>query len=267
MTTPHTSVTSTIGMNVIKDARLAFAVAVADRTPVLEESLRVTIDGEPVQYEEVLDNLGTRFHTVTAKPGALRLEYKADVAASAPPMDVTPADMLLYKRPSRYAESDRFLVMGSQLFGDKRGQELIDAVGDWVFNYLRYIPGTSGSEDSAIDTMLAGQGVCRDFTHLTIALLRANGIPSRVAAVYAPGLYPMDFHLVVEAALDGRWQTIDPTRKAPRDHLIRIATGRDAADTAFLSVLSGRVNFGPVQVTAYYHGTLPVDDYAHPSHL
>jgi hypothetical protein len=42
--------------------------------------------------------------------------------------------------------------------------------------------------------------------------------------------------------------------------LVRIATGRDASDTAFLSQHSGATTFGGVVVTAYYDGDLPLDD-------
>ena len=84
--------------------------------------------------------------------------------------------------------------------------------------------------------------MCRDFAHLVIALLRARNVPARLVAVYAPGLQPMDFHAVVEAAIDGEWRVVDATTLAPRQSLVRIATGRDASDTAFLTVQSGRAD-------------------------
>jgi transglutaminase-like putative cysteine protease len=69
--------------------------------------------------------------------------------------------------------------------------------------------------------------------------LRALDVPARLVSVYAPGLVPMDFHAVVEALveLDGRqqWVVVDSTRLAPRRSMVRIATGRDATDTAFLT--------------------------------
>ena len=45
----------------------------------------------------------------------------------------------------------------------------------------------------------------------------------------------MDFHAVAEAYIDGRWQIVDATGLAPRQSLVRISTGRDAADIAFLT--------------------------------
>ncbi len=78
--------------------------------------------------------------------------------------------------------------------------------------------------------------------------------------MYAPGLAPMDFHAVAEAAVNGRWQVVDATTLAPRSTLVRIATGRDAADTAFLSTYDGAVALTDMTVTAAVEGALPGDD-------
>ncbi|WP_203567880.1 transglutaminase-like domain-containing protein [Aestuariimicrobium ganziense] len=262
-----TTVTANINATVTRDATLLFAVAVSADTPIEDETLTITVDGTRVEVEEIVSIAGTRLHRVLAPPGALELRYAAEVRQGAQADAVTPEEEVLYVRPSRYCESDRFNVLAPTLFPGLAGQELITAVGEWVRDYLRYIPGISGSADSAIDTLLAGQGVCRDFAHLTVTMLRAMGVPARLTAVYAPGLVPMDFHAVAEAAHEGRWQVVDSTRMAPRASLIRIATGRDAADTAFFTVLSGGVNFGPVWVTAYANGGLPHEDPSQPVHL
>ena len=105
-----------------------------------------------------------------------------------------------------------------------------------------------------------GQGVCRDYAHLTITLLRALEVPARLVAVYAPGLHPMDFHAVVEADVDGTWCVVDATRLAPTRSLVRICAGRDAADTAFLTTLGGVARFEGMTVTATTAGGLPAPD-------
>ena len=51
----------------------------------------------------------------------------------------------------------------------------------------------------------------------------------------------MDFHAVAEAFVDGQWRVVDATLLAPRQSLVRIATGRDAADTAFLDNHKGAI--------------------------
>ena len=90
-------------------------------------------------------------------------------------------------------------------------------------------------------------------------LLRALDVPARLAAVYAPGLDPMDFHAVAEAYVDGAWHVVDATTLAPRSTLVRIATGRDAADTAFLSSYGGNVVLESILVSAVAD-VLPDDD-------
>ena len=116
----------------------------------------------------------------------------------------------------------------------------MDAVLDWVHSQIVYLPGSSAHTDGARDTFLHRRGVCRDFAHLVIAILRAHDQPARFVAVYAPQLRPMDFHAVVEVLVDGAWWLVDATRLAPRERMVRIATGRDAADVAFMSnTLSG----------------------------
>ncbi len=150
-----------------------------------------------------------------------------------------PVDDIVYRRPSRYAESDELGPTAWGEFSMLAGKQLLDAVSSWVGTQLFYVSGSSRHTDGATQTLLARQGVCRDFAHLVIALLRARNVPARLVAVYAPGLSPMDFHAVVEAAIDGQWRVVDATTLAPRETLVRIATGRDASDTAFLTVQSG----------------------------
>lgn len=53
--------------------------------------------------------------------------------------------------------------------------------------------------------------------------------------MFGTGLVPPDFHAVAEALVDGRWLVVDATRLAPRAAMVRIATGRDAADTAWVT--------------------------------
>jgi hypothetical protein len=72
----------------------------------------------------------------------------------------------------------------------------------------------------------------------------------------------MDFHAVAEALIDDRWVVVDATGLAPRQSLVRIATGRDAADTAFLDNHGGDVVLNSYQVSAVVSGDLPLDDHA-----
>ncbi|MGX6601057.1 transglutaminase-like domain-containing protein [Micromonosporaceae bacterium Da 78-11] len=246
---------SSLGFDVTEPAELVLQIAAV--RPVTE-SLRVTSDGEPV---EVLELPG-RQHYVKAPKGRLDVVYQATVAPQPGPPAVTGFERIVALRPSRYCPSDRLAGFAATQFG--RAAEPADtvrAITDWVFEHLAYVGGSSGPTTDAIDTLLAGAGVCRDYAHLVATLCRSLNIPARVAAVYAPGLFPMDFHLVVETALDGQWRVWDATRLAPRPTLIRIATGRDAADTALATTISGMLTMPDTEIFAVAGGDLPLDDH------
>jgi transglutaminase-like putative cysteine protease len=227
----------------------------------LRERLTITLDGEPMTPAEVVIPGEGRSHVLTVPPGLLAVDYQATLDGRGTPPEVTAADRLIYTRPSRYAESDRLIAVAHAEFAGISGaSDLLAAVSSWVGTKLSYVPGSSGPTDGAVDTLLLRQGVCRDYAHLVVALLRALDVPARLAAVYAPGLEPMDFHAVAEALVDDRWRVVDATTLAPRASLVRIATGRDAADTAFLSTYGGAATLTRIEVTAVLDGELPSDD-------
>ena len=266
------SVGTQVELEVREPAQLVWSVAVAQRTPrapgtstspqLLSESLVVEVDGHAVPVTEVLVADGGRLHVCTAPVGRLRLSYAAEVQGTSQTdaHAVDPVDDIVYRRPSRYAESDELGPTAWAEFSRLEGKELLDAVSSWVGTQLYYVSGASRVTDGATQTLLQRQGVCRDFAHLVIALLRARNVPARLVSVYAPGLSPMDFHAVVEAAVDGHWRVVDATSMAPRQSLVRIATGRDASDTAFLTVQSGRADLLSMGVNATVAPLLPLDD-------
>lgn len=226
---------------------------------LLDESLVVTIAGRTVPARLVGAEHGTRIHVVDATPGALVVEYRVDVTGTCTAQLTTEADLLRYLRPSRYCESDSLAPTARAEFSGLSGADLLAAVGSWVGTRLTYVLGSSLPTDGAVRTLLARQGVCRDFAHLVVALLRALHVPARVVAVYAPGLDPMDFHAVAEAYVSGSWCVVDATTLAPRATLVRVATGRDASDTAFLSAYGGVVSLRELEVSAVADA-LPRDD-------
>jgi transglutaminase-like putative cysteine protease len=256
------TVTASLGVEVSGPARLAVQVAVADpEMCAADETIAVAIDGVEAGWRAVDAPHGGRVWLIDSPPGLLEIDYRAVLTGTAPASRAESEDELLYLRPSRYCESDRLSGFAARLFrGIDQPGELLAAVSSWVGTHLEYVAGSSGPTDGAVDTLLAMQGVCRDFAHLVVALLRAMEIPARLVAVYAPGLDPMDFHAVAEACIDGTWYVVDGTLLAPRRSLVRIATGRDAADTSFLSSYGASVELKQMTVTATVTGDLPVDD-------
>ncbi|MGC1512975.1 MAG: transglutaminase family protein [Acidimicrobiales bacterium] len=255
------------------DAVLAVQVAAAStRRPLRHEQLDVSLDGRPIESPmEVATSRGGRVHILRAREGTLDVRYSATVARTTmqpSPVDVPGIELvhdeesLEALRQSRYCPSDRLAGFADFEFADvPRGPDLPSAVAAWVFERIAYRSGVSDHLDTAVETLVAGEGVCRDFAHLTISLCRALRVPARFVAVYAPGLSPMDFHAVAEARIGAGWEIVDPTRCAPRSSLVRVATGRDAADTAFATTLRGRAALIQCEVTAVVEGDLPADDH------
>jgi transglutaminase-like putative cysteine protease len=258
--TPIRRVGSHLVIDVHRPAELILQVAVSGLGGVtVREDLAVSFGGQPQAPAQTL--IPGEGHVLRAGPGRVAVGYQATVEGHAGPPEVTEADRFTYLRPSRYAESDRLTAVARAEFGGiSMADDLLAAVSSWVGTQLSYVPGSSGPTDGAVQTLLSRQGVCRDYAHLVIALLRALDVPARLAAVYAPGLTPMDFHAVAEALVDGAWRVVDATLLAPRSSLVRIATGRDAADTAFLSSYGGAVELVSMEVTAVTDGMLPGDD-------
>lgn len=258
-----------IEAQVTAPARIVLAVGVAagvggvpaagSGAALVEELLEAEVDGAPIALREVADQHGTRLHLAGVPTGLLRARYRAVVEGREPPRPAEEIDLLRYLRQSRYCESDRLHAVAQAEFGGLEGVALLAAVSSWVGTRLAYVGGSSRPTDGAVETMLAREGVCRDFAHLCIALLRARDVPARLAAVYAPGLAPMDFHAVAEAYVDGGWYAVDATALAPRSSMLRIATGRDAADTAFLTVIDGAAELRSLEVAAVVDA-LPFDD-------
>ena len=259
------SIDSVLEYEVDGTSEFVFLIHVAD-TPgqtLIAESLLV----EPrMPYRCYTDAAtGNRFLRLEAEAGKFKLVYRAivdrSVAAMAPvtpevAVHDIPADVLHYVTPTRYCESDLLSADAQALFGAMApGLQRVQAISDWVQNNITYQLGASDATTSAADVFARRSGVCRDFAHLSIAFCKALNIPARMVSGYA--LFadpPPDFHAVFEAYVGGRWVMFDPTGMTPIEHVVRIATGRDAKDVAFATI------FGPARMTSMFPDIMLLDD-------
>ncbi len=157
----------------------------------------------------------------------------------ATPLHLLRAEALEYLRPSRFCQSDLFVDFVEQQFGGLRGGAKAAAILAWVHTQTSYVSGSSTSTTTATDTFFSRQGVCRDFAHLACSLLRAAHIPTRYVSGYGLHVQPPDFHAVVQVWLDGAWRIADATGMCLPSEFVVIATGRDAADVAFMETSLG----------------------------
>lgn len=219
------------------------------------EALKIEPEGV-VAESELHGEPGNRHLRLRAEPGPFRLRYDAIVDLVhhfALPEDLRetpiadlPASVLQFVYPSRYCQSDQLLEVARREFGTMQpGYARVEAIRRWVQQRTSFQVGSSHVGTSALDTYSCGAGVCRDFSHLMIAMCRALNIPARFATGIDygadPSLGPTDFHCYVEAYLGDRWYIFDPSGISPRMGLIRIGTGRDASDVSFATI------FGSVQ--------------------
>jgi transglutaminase-like putative cysteine protease len=206
-------------------------------------------------------NTATRFMRLHANQGPLQVTYsatvtiahhRADPATLAEvPVRSMPLEVLPYVYPSRYCQSDRLLRLAFRNFGHLwQGYSRVLAVQHWVQSQVTFASNTSDSNTSAVDTLIERAGVCRDFTHLMLALCRALNIPARIATGtdYGadPGLGPPDFHAYVEVYLGDRWYLFDASGTGIPMGFLRLGTGRDAADVAFATIFGDVVAMAPM---------------------
>ena len=57
-------------------------------------------------------------------------------------------------------------------------------VADWTRDHLAYERGSTTVRTTAVEALALGRGVCQDFVHVALGLLRALGIPARYASGY-----------------------------------------------------------------------------------
>jgi transglutaminase-like putative cysteine protease len=165
------------------------------------------------------------------------------------PVTQLPQEILPYLYPSRYCQSDKLYRLADHTFGFIESDfEKVIALTNWINNNVLYLSGSTNSQTSAFDTVTEQAGVCRDFAHLGIALCRALTIPARYFTGYAYKLKPADFHACFEAYLGGQWVLFDATGLAPLNGMVKIASGRDAADAAVAN-LFGEAYFNRMSVS------------------
>jgi transglutaminase-like putative cysteine protease len=227
---------------------------------VNEKELKVS---PSVLADRFIDGRGNVVRRLSAPAGhvSLRLqgvfrsngrEDKTDPAAKLVAPSDLPPETLPFVLPSRYCETDLLSDLAWANFGAiSGGWARVQAVCDFVHQHLRFSYPEARPTRTANEALAEGVGVCRDFTHLAVALCRCLNIPARYCNGYLgdigvpPDPSPMDFNAWFEAFLGDRWFTFDPRHNRPRIGRILISRGRDAADIPMIT------SFGPHRLTRF----------------
>jgi len=199
---------------------------------------------------EFTDGYGNLCQRLIAPPGVFTIATAADVitaqnvdrkpGAEFVEVQKLPEAMLSYLLPSRYCESDRFGAMAKEITaGHKLGYDQVAAIEDWLRTRIRFEPRSSDIPVSATEVNSRQSGVCRDLSHLGIALCRSLTIPARLIVGYRYRLQPMDLHAWFEAYVGGCWYTFDAVQTDTKGGYVVVGIGKDAADVAIYN------QFGP----------------------
>jgi transglutaminase-like putative cysteine protease len=156
--------------------------------------------------------------------------------------DLMPADAFEMLLPSHFARSSPALEeFAAKIGAERRGDplSLLKELNQSIFSAFKYKPKATRVDSQIEDALSSHQGVCQDFAHIFISVLRGLRIPARYVSGYLyHGSEDRDrssdgaTHAWVEAWLPGPgWVGFDPTNNllASERH-IRTAIGRDYAD-------------------------------------
>lgn len=211
------------------------------------ETLTICPDVPYTTYVDVFGNFCTR---LTVPPGRLSiwnrlLIYDNGQADRLPlydlqhPIAELPDEVLIFLLGSRYCDTQRLNGLAWSLFGGfQEGWARIQAILQYTHERIRFSYPNARADRTAWDAHEERVGVCRDYTHLAIALCRCMNVPARYCTGYLGDIgvpkdpSPMDFSAWFEVYLGGKWHALDARHNQPRIGRILMAVGRDATDAA-----------------------------------
>ncbi|GGB95123.1 hypothetical protein GCM10011325_23130 [Dyadobacter sediminis] len=217
-----------------------------DGQSIIQEGFKVN---PSVEFSEYTDIYGNPCQRLVMPVGQVTIttEVEAQVNVTKPIPTPVPAyvmvgdlpdDVMHYILPSRYCQSDlpEINALAMQIAGNfKPGYDQVEEIRKWIHNNITYQYGTSNANTTALDTARNRIGVCRDFTHLAIALCRNLSIPTRMTVGYLDKLQEMDLHAWFEVYIGDGWYAFDAVQEQTEGYRIEIAHGRDAADVAMIT--------------------------------
>jgi transglutaminase-like putative cysteine protease len=138
--------------------------------------------------------------------------------------------------------------------------ETAAVVSSLVADRVAYLPGATGVTTSAAEAWEQGAGVCQDIAHVTLALLRGLGLPTRYVSGYLHPDRDAELHRPVAGQSHawveywaGDWCGYDPTnRTRPDESHVVVGRGRDYDDVTPHKGIYRGVAGGPPEVTVEF---------------
>ena len=209
--------------------------------------------------EPYTDCFGNLCRRIAALPGTVSLSQQGIIQDSGLPdpivtdaeqIDIAtlPVETLPFLLASRYCETEFLAPIAWAQFGHiEGGWARVQAICDFVHDRLTFGYPNARPTRTAFEAYNERVGVCRDFTHLAVALCRCMNIPARYCNGYLGDIgipadpAPMDFNAWFEAYIGGRWYVFDARHNMPRIGRITVARGRDAMDVPMLQTFGSHL--------------------------
>ena len=214
------------------------------------QTFSLTVTGNP-QFFRYMDGFGNRVHHFNLMNPALELQALAASVVETHPQTIdwgtsrstwplNPEQYCIecmdFLRPGGPITQTTRLIPVLKMVEPKEGMRIVDfisTVSAYIHNSFIYAKAVTGASSPIEHVLEQGKGVCQDFAHLMIALLRSFGVPARYISgyIHRPNQESQS-HAWCEAWVpDMGWLGIDPTNNLPpNDHFVKVAVGRNFTD-------------------------------------
>ena len=213
----------------------SFALRIIPPNTKTQKILSCSLDISPnVSTKQTVDGFGNNVTTGYIRGDHRFLDFEIKGTAEVDATRHSTGYMPLYRYQSIYTAPSGAIEAFHHGLGDKfkdsipkRAAYICDTLSDAI----EYKKGVTDTSTTASEAFALKAGVCQDFSHILISLLRLDGIPAR----YIAGLAFCDgeTHSWVEYWTGKNWQGIDPANNCPvNDDYLMLARGRDFRDCA-----------------------------------
>lgn len=184
--------------------------------------------------DEVEDGFGNRGYAVMIREPHRQVQMSAEGLVRVRAGGVHEACHPMYRFPSPHTmpeDNIRAFLSDAQ---KNYGSEFCDMAGyralmNDLYSRFVYEPGITTTRTTASAALAGGRGVCQDYAHILISLMRLQGVPARYTAGMMIGEGAS--HAWVEVWHDGAWIGMDPTNnQMVDDTYIKLTHGRDFED-------------------------------------
>lgn len=173
--------------------RFALPTEFSNKAVTQKADVRVSFDPEPSSVEEESDSFGNKFMRARWSPltrsATIKISYTASITSRLTPMesqaqfplrDIPKTEAIFLKSTNMVQSTSEEIVSLSKKLTShaKTEYEAVQAILNWVSDNIKYT--YNPPQYDALYTLRTASGNCQNFAHLSMALLRAAGIPSRI---------------------------------------------------------------------------------------